>query len=756
MKGEINILLVDDEHSLLDQANIFLGKVERLNVTMASSAKKGLELLDKEDFDVIVSDYQMPEIDGLDFLEEVRNKREMDIPFIMFTGKGREEVAMKALNLGADRYLRKGGDTKSQYGVLAQAVAQEVEHHRSKIRAKELEALKSTIRGVNQVLSRSRSMKKASREICEILLKTKGYLEISMALQEDSVIKPVASFGDHGRKEWEAKVDSTSDLRSQDIPECFQEVLETGEKLIIESKRESDYCAKCEFCLYEEDHSSIKLPLDIENRKAFMSICLDVERLNDEEIGLIREVANDIQHAFRRIDVEDELERVSSMVTQSTEAMILTDSDFCITYMNPAAEEMYGFTLEEVEGKTPEIFNAELESEKIQEEISEKVSEMETYQNVLLNKRKDDSKFYCETKISPIFHENIEGYVGFHRDVTDRIKKERALKESEERYRRLFETAYDGMLIIDAKSGKIKDANPHLQDIIGYGKEELVGKRLWEIGTFKDIAENKKRFQELVEEGLIRYEDLPLKTKNGEEVPVEFLSNTYDVGEEKVVQCNIREVGERKEAEERQEFLHSILRHDVRNKIQVAKGHVQLMKEENEDYSDEIMKTIKSAEEIIEKVSILQKVETCEEIEEIVLNDLIDQVICEYEEQARKKDITLEVQDLSCKVKGSPLLSTLFGNLIENSIQHGVCEKIKISGEMEGENCLVTVEDDGKGIPDEIKEKIFERGYKKGKNAGSGLGMYLAKEIANSYDGNVEVKDSDMGGVGFEVRLNRG
>ncbi len=133
-------------------------------------------------------------------------------------------------------------------------------------------------------------------------------------------------------------------------------------------------------------------------------------------------------------------------------------------------------------------------------------------------------------------------------DIDDQKKAEEKLRESEERYRRLFETAQDGMLILDAETGEIKDANPYIQDIVGYSKEELVGKRLWELGTFRHIVENKKRFEELVKEGYIRYDDLPLETKNGEEAPVEFVSNTYQAGGEKVVQCNIRDISERKKA----------------------------------------------------------------------------------------------------------------------------------------------------------------------------------------------------------------
>ncbi|MFW5927850.1 MAG: response regulator [Thermoplasmatota archaeon] len=126
----MDILFVDDEEGLLDQAKIFLEKIDdQLKIDTAISVDVGLQKLEKNDgYDCIISDYQMPGIDGLEFLKTIRNERSMDIPFVMFTGKGREEVAIDALNLGADRYIQKGGDPKSQYGLLSQAVVQEVEH----------------------------------------------------------------------------------------------------------------------------------------------------------------------------------------------------------------------------------------------------------------------------------------------------------------------------------------------------------------------------------------------------------------------------------------------------------------------------------------------------------------------------------------------------------------------------------------------------------------------------------------------------
>ena len=118
------------------------------------------------------------------------------------------------------------------------------------------------------------------------------------------------------------------------------------------------------------------------------------------------------------------------------------------------------------------------------------------------------------------------------------------LKDSELRYRRLFEAAQDGILILDAKTGMIEDVNPYLIKMLGYSREEFMKKKLWEVGAFKDIEASKEAFEALQENEYIRYEDLPLKTKDGRLIQVEFVSNVYLVGDEKVIQCNIRDITE--------------------------------------------------------------------------------------------------------------------------------------------------------------------------------------------------------------------
>jgi len=124
------------------------------------------------------------------------------------------------------------------------------------------------------------------------------------------------------------------------------------------------------------------------------------------------------------------------------------------------------------------------------------------------------------------------------------------IKTSELRYRRLFEAAQDGILILDAQTGAITDVNPFLIKMLGYSREEFVEKKLWEVGAFKDIEASQEAFEALQKNEYIRYEDLPLKAKNGKLIDVEFVSNVYLVGDEKVIQCNIRDITERKQAQD--------------------------------------------------------------------------------------------------------------------------------------------------------------------------------------------------------------
>ena len=124
-----------------------------------------------------------------------------------------------------------------------------------------------------------------------------------------------------------------------------------------------------------------------------------------------------------------------------------------------------------------------------------------------------------------------------------------ALPASELRYRRLFETARDGLLLLDPATRRIIDVNPFLTEFLGYTREEFLGQELFGIGLLKDEAASQAAFRELLLNGCIRYENLPLETKDGRRVEVEFVGNLYQEGDGPVIQCHIRDITARKETE---------------------------------------------------------------------------------------------------------------------------------------------------------------------------------------------------------------
>jgi len=168
-------------------------------------------------------------------------------------------------------------------------------------------------------------------------------------------------------------------------------------------------------------------------------------------------------------------------------------------------------------------------------------------------------------------------------DITERKREAAALSASEVRYRRLFEAAQDGILLLDARTGIITDANPFLEAMLGYSHDEIIGKKLWEIGPFRDVAVSRAAFQHLQREKYIRYEDLPLETKAGAMISVEFVSNVYDVDGEQIIQCNIRDITVRKRAEEELKTVYLGLEERVQERTtELARANLALRRETGE------------------------------------------------------------------------------------------------------------------------------------------------------------------------------
>jgi PAS domain S-box-containing protein len=241
--------------------------------------------------------------------------------------------------------------------------------------------------------------------------------------------------------------------------------------------------------------------------------------------------------------------RRESIIGDAPEIIMEMDADKRYTWANPAGIEFFGV---DVIGHEAVCFTygAGDADEKVQSLLDSKQEEVQLES---LQRRKDGVQRFLDWRCREIKDKkgNVIGTLSFGRDITERKQIEDKLRSSEIRYRRLFETAKDGILILDAVSADIVDANPFIEKLLGYAAGELFGRPLWDIGTFRNIVATKEAFEEVLRKEYIRYEDLPLESKDGRRVAVEFVSNVYFVEDKKVIQCNIRDITERKKMEEK-------------------------------------------------------------------------------------------------------------------------------------------------------------------------------------------------------------
>lgn len=246
---------------------------------------------------------------------------------------------------------------------------------------------------------------------------------------------------------------------------------------------------------------------------------------------------------------EEALKLFRALIDQSNDSIEVVDPNTgSFLDANENAWKELGYNREEFLKLTPFEIDPAISPSAFQDIMDEaKLKGFVIFESV--HKRKDGTEFPVEINLK--FIQLDKSYViTVVRNITERKLAENTLTTSETRYRRLFETAKDGILILNAETGKIIDVNQFLIEKLGYSREQFIEKEIWEIGLFKDIVANYDKFIELQKKEYVRYDDLPLKTAYGHQIDVEFVSNVYSVDHHKVIQCNIRDITERKLAEE--------------------------------------------------------------------------------------------------------------------------------------------------------------------------------------------------------------
>ena len=229
----------------------------------------------------------------------------------------------------------------------------------------------------------------------------------------------------------------------------------------------------------------------------------------------------------------------------------ITDPSGKIIYVNDKFCAISQYTRGELIGQDHLLINSGHHPKAFFQNLWATISSGKVWKDEVRNRAKDGSFYWVDTTIVPFLNDDgtIRQYVAIRADISVRKAAEEKQRASETRYRRLFETTKDGILILDAGTGMVMDVNPFLIELLGFSHEEFLGKKIWELGFFKDIVANRDNFAELQEKEYIRYEDMALETSMGRRIEVEFTSNLYLVNHQKVIQCDIRDITERKRAQ---------------------------------------------------------------------------------------------------------------------------------------------------------------------------------------------------------------
>ncbi len=240
--------------------------------------------------------------------------------------------------------------------------------------------------------------------------------------------------------------------------------------------------------------------------------------------------------------------------------IIIWDSSMHIKRFNLEFEKLSGYKYAEVIDKNIEILFPKNKIASTMKLIKNNlnVDNQEVIEIDILTKSKKVKTILWNS--ANILDEKGENKVAtIAQDITKRKRTEEKLSRSEIRYRRLFESAKDGIIILDAETGKIIDVNPFLVELFGYSKKIFLQKKIWEIGFFKDIAANKNKFLELKQKEYVRFDNLVLESSTGQKINVEFVSNSYSANNHKIIQCNIRDITERIQTKKRQTLTSAIL-----------------------------------------------------------------------------------------------------------------------------------------------------------------------------------------------------
>jgi PAS domain S-box-containing protein len=538
---------------------------------------------------------------------------------------------------------------------------------------------------------------------------------------------------------------------------------------------------------------------------------LDTTTVQEDDNALVyRVVLSDItERKLAAEKIKKEKETAQQYLDIAGSVLLVLDATGKINLVNRKGCEILDGTSDELTGLNWfDHFPPKEEREKLKEIFAtlmrgEIKPPVEYVENRIISKKGNEKLIRWHNTIIKNNDGTIFGTLSSGEDITERKQTERMLEVSELSYRRLFESAKDGLLVLDFDTGKITDVNQFITNLLGYSKTDLLEKHLWEIGSFKDLFQSKDTFLTLQTKEYIRYEYLPLETKDGKKIDVEFVSNVYDVDGRKTIRCSIRDITERKKAQDElkesneklkesfkqiqnqknelertsrdleeknrhlNEFATSVA-HDLRSPLRSISGFSQVLLEEYKDnvndqmkhYLERIIIGTKKMGDLMDDLLYFSRIARADlQYETVDVTKIITNIIKDQTAAHPERTLDFVVQPLPSVEADGKMVETIFVNLIENAVKFTSKQKnahIEIGSRQDKDQQQFFVKDNGVGFDERFKDKLFvpfQRLQSENEFEGSGIGLALVARLVTKHGGQVWAEGEIDRGATFYFTL---